>query len=667
MDSESNSDMASPALKPETLDRIDKLLVQHEWKGVQRGLFSIQDLKTVRALLQELAGWLEQNKPDFMAPPFDPAKRYDEKTVLCIAYVDHIKCANGKKPAAALQAFFNSHLADKYSHLHILPHFPSPVIHEDVDGPAARADGGFEAMSYKMDEAYGTPEDLQAVQGGLMFDFVLNHLSVHGEWFQKFLNDEPGYEDFFVTLPEEKLKELDLTPVFRPREHYPVVTFENDKGERKHVWCTFSETQADLNVKNPRVFCALLEALVKDFIGQGASWVRLDAIGYLVKMLGLNEKEALTNCFGLKETHNVLKALNAYLADIAPQVTLVPEVNATTDVLETYYGEHNDEGHLVYDFPSAPVSVYAIYRQDARAVLQWAEHRAQNPDWIGLSFTNSHDGIGVLPMADVPDTEEGQSALDFLLHQIERRGGGINYKSKIVDGQTIRVPYEACITWLQAILSPPESAALRGDRMEDRQFTAALDRFMASQSFIYSAPHCVPADYMGVTCAQLNDEALYEMAGHRRNKNRGVVNAQEFDRALNDPQSQYDHLRRAIYQRKKAMIDARRVHRAFSPYAACMVDIVTGQGSGVSADPAKAARPVFSVLREDPDGQYDIVCMTNCSESQQTVMIKSDYYAMMAGRKVVDILDDHKPYLMDKHGPSFTLEPYQVMWVRIEN
>ena len=649
-------------IRPETLERINKLLVKHEWKGTERGLFSIEDLSLVRDKFIELAGWLAENPPAFMGKAFDPSHRFDENTVLSIAYPDHVRCENGTKPALALQKFFNGHFKGLYSHLHILPHFRSPKLHEDLAlyGPAGRADGGFEAMDYKMDPDYGTPDDLRAIEAELMFDFVVNHLSVHGPWFEKFLEDEPGYEDFFVTVPEEQMEELDLSPVFRPREHYPIIEFTNKKGKTKHVWCTFSPTQADLNVKNPQVFCTLLEALIKDFIGEGASWIRLDAVGYLVKMLGLDGKEALTSSFGLKETHNILKALNIYFADIAPQVTLVPEVNATGKVIDTYYGEHDDEGHLVYDFPSAPFSLYAIYREDASVALKWAHHRTLRPDWIGLAFTNSHDGIGVLSMADVPNIHDSQTALDFFLHQLERRGAGINYKSKIINGESVRVPYEACIAWLQAILSPAEAAALRGDRLEDGSLEEVVNRFMASQSFIYSGPHCVPADYLGVSTGLLNDEALYEIAGHRRNKNRGVINAQEFERAIANPQTDYDHVRKCIFDRKKDMILARQKYKAFSPYARCDVDVVT-----VPDAPAET-KPVFSVLRHDPAGKYAILCLTNCAEKSQKMMIHSNYFSMLSGRKLKNILNGDRMLEWSEGGTSLTLDPYQVAWLYVD-
>ncbi|MCB9988428.1 MAG: hypothetical protein H6868_03730 [Rhodospirillales bacterium] len=668
---EATKSLPNTKLREETLDRIDALLVEHEWNGVNRGLYTLDELRGIREHLKDLASWLAKNEPAFLRDAdehYTHHSRFNEKTALCIAYVDHIEVEDGIKPAPVLSEFFNENLAGLYSHLHILPHFPSPIIHEGMQGPSSRADGGFEAMNYRMDPKYGTPEDLMEAKAGLMFDFVLNHLSAKGDLFEKFIENEPGYEDFFITIPQDKLDKLNLAPVFRPREHHPVIPYTNSKGETKNVWCTFSETQADINIKDPRVFCEIMEALVKDFVGQGASWIRLDAIGYLVKMLGVEDREALTDCFGIEETHNVLKAMRAFLRDVAPSVTLVPEVNATESVIKTYYGQNNDEGHLVYEFPSAPLSLFTIYREDAGAILKWAEERNKNPEWIGLAFTNSHDGVGVLPMAEVKEEPEGMSALNFLLHQIERRGGGINYKSKIVDGETVRVPYEACITWTQAILSPPESAALRGNRLTDAEIDEIVDRFMASQSFIYTAPHCVPADYMGVITSLLNDEYLYELAGHRRNKNRGLVKADEFEKALTNPETNYEMLRNKIFNRKKQLIEARQSSPAFSPYALCDVGIATVEGQ------AAGARPVYSILRHSPHCKEKVVTLTNCTPEPQQVFIERPALGEIGAPYIpkevantlqaVDMLSSES-HEIAAHGLSLTLAPYQVAWLRV--
>jgi sucrose phosphorylase len=643
-------------LSNNTLSHIDTLLMQNEYNGEMRGLYSPDELQIIHSCLINLSTWLKENKPDFLAKTssdYSNHHRFNEKTALCISYVDHIRSNTNDKPAVRLQKFYNTHLSNLYSHLHILPHFKSPIIHDNVKGPAARADGGFEAKDFKMDPYFGNPEDLTAVDGELMFDFVVNHLSVHGEWFQKFLEDEEGYEDFFVTISEDKIPNLDWTKIFRPREHNPVIPYTNSKGETKHVWCTFSDTQADININNPKVFCSLMEALVKDFIGQGASWIRLDAIGYLVKMFGLSSTYASTSCFGIDETHNILKAMRAFLSDIAPSLTLVPEVNATKDVIKTYYGENHDEGHLVYEFPSAPLSLFSIYQSDASAIMEWAKERTQDPECIGLAFTNSHDGIGVLPMADVENIAVGKPALDELLHQIERRGGGINYKTKIIDGRQKRIPYEACITWLQAILTPPEHAALMGNRLSEDDLETIVSRFIASHSFVYTAPHCVPSDYMGAITGLLNEDDLYYIAGHRRNKNRGLVHAEEFVEALQSPKTNYDYLRGKIFAEKKNMIETRQRYTAFSPYAKCHIDVVTMK------DVSKK-KHVYSILRHCPHGDEKVLAVTNCSNKKRTVHFKHPNLiavnSLLNNSVQYDIIDDVL---------NITLAPYQVAWFKI--
>lgn len=54
---------------------------------------------------------------------------------------------------------------------------------------------------------YGTWDDLTAFrpQFDLMFDAVFNHLCAQGDWFRRFLRDEPAYRDFFVTVAFEDL------------------------------------------------------------------------------------------------------------------------------------------------------------------------------------------------------------------------------------------------------------------------------------------------------------------------------------------------------------------------------------------------------------------------------------------------------------------------------
>jgi sucrose phosphorylase len=650
-------------LSQKTRQAIRQLLVKQEAGGYARGLYSLEQIDGILAALEDLATWLSAHKPERIRQAeqgFSPQRRFSHRDALCIAYIDHVAASGDNDPAAVrLRKFFNSQLAGQCSHLHILPHFPCPLIHPELPGPASRADGGFEPMSYRMDPQYGTPEDLQAIEADLMFDFVLNHLSVKGEWFQGFLADRAEFADFFLTIPEDKLEGLDLSQVFRPRQHHPVFEFANAAGETKHVWCTFSATQADINIKNDQVFIKVMEALVKDFVGAGASWIRLDAVGYLVKMLGLETGEPRGTCFGEPETHNVLRAMNRFLGEVAPAVTLVAEVNAPKDVIATYYGEKGDESHMVYEFPIAPLSLFATYTGNASPIMSWAQERLEHPERIGLAFTGSHDGIGVLPMKDVAPLADGTPALEFLIQQVTRRHAGINYKRQMLDGQPTDVPYEACITWAQAILTPEELTSLKRDALDDAAIDLIADRFIASQSYAFSAPHCVPADYLGAIAVLLNDEQTFEATDHNRNKNRGLIDAAAFERALENPKTNREKLLRAVFDRKTRILAARRSSQAFSPYAPCRVDVVEvdGVGDGIN--------PVFSVLRRSPDGTETLLALTNSGGDRQSVRIHPGQLGMAPNAVLADMLSNQR-FSLQGQEMHLELMPWQVSWLRVE-
>lgn len=662
-------------LNRSTREAIAALLIQREEGGHRRGLFDRAQIGRILVALDELAAWLAAHKPERLRAreaAFDPDRRFSHRDALLIAYVDHVEDGE-EPPAVILRRFFDAHLAGSYSHLHVLPHFPCPLIHPDLKGPASRADGGFAPMSYRMDPKYGAPADLRAIEADLMLDFVINHLSTRGDWFRGLLSGDPAREGFFVTIPEDKLADLDLSAVFRPRAHHPVIPFADDRGETRHVWCTFSAEQADIEIKNPDVFIAVMEALVKDFVGAGAVWIRLDAVGYLVKMLGIAPGEPKTSCFGIPETHAVLKAMNLYLRDLSPAVTLVAEVNAAKDEIATYYGTDGDEAHLVYEFPLAPLSLFAIYRGDAAAVLAWATERLAHPDRIGLAFTASHDGIGLLPMADVPPLPDGTPALDFLIRELARRGAGINVKSHVVDRRRIEVPYEACITWTQALVTPEEAEAILRDALDTEAIARLADRITASVSFAYSAPHCVPADYLGALAALFNDEDTFARTGHNRDKNRGLISATAFAKALEAPITNRERLLREVFLRRRRLLAARRESAAFSPHARCLVDVVTactdrshketddGPGPGARGS-GPGRKPLYSVFRFAPDGGERLLALTNSTPETWEVTLDRDLFSAQSA-EIRDLLSG-RSHLLGARQVRFELAPWAVAWLR---
>jgi sucrose phosphorylase len=220
-----------------------------------------------------------------------------ERDALLITYGDQIQ-EPGVPPLQTLRELAETQLKDVVSGVHLLPFYPSS------------SDDGFAVMDwFATDPALGTWGDVERMGRSLdlMFDGVFNHLSASSHWFQRFLEDDPGYRDFFVTVEGEP----DLSRVIRPRALPLLTEFESATGKRK-VWTTFSADQVDLNFKNPEVLLAALSALLF-YVRQGARFIRLDAIAYLWKEIG-------SSCIHLPQTHRVIQLMRAVLDEVAPGV-----------------------------------------------------------------------------------------------------------------------------------------------------------------------------------------------------------------------------------------------------------------------------------------------------------------------------------------------------------
>ncbi|MCC7187369.1 MAG: hypothetical protein IT312_01395 [Anaerolineales bacterium] len=209
-----------------------------------------------------------------------------QRDSLLILYGDQIQTPN-EKPLQTLKKFCDEHLNGIVSGIHILPFYPWT------------SDDGFSVVDYRqIDPTLGDWGDVSAIQNfRLMFDAVINHTSSQSEWFQKFLQDDPRYRDYFITVEGEP----NLSQVVRPRALPLLTPFETPSGEKK-VWTTFSADQIDINFKNPEVLLEILDILLL-YAERGAEFIRLDAIAYLWKEIG-------TTCIHLPQTVTVLFVSN---------------------------------------------------------------------------------------------------------------------------------------------------------------------------------------------------------------------------------------------------------------------------------------------------------------------------------------------------------------------
>ena len=102
---------------------------------------------------------------------------FSQEDVVLITYGDSLK-KEGEAPLATLHEFANQYLKGAISNVHFLPFFPYS------------SDDGFSVMDFfEIDPELGTWKEVAAIGQGfeLMFDYVVNHYSSKGQWFQNYL------------------------------------------------------------------------------------------------------------------------------------------------------------------------------------------------------------------------------------------------------------------------------------------------------------------------------------------------------------------------------------------------------------------------------------------------------------------------------------------------
>ena len=479
-----------------------------------------------------------------------------ERDALLITYADQVS-EPGTPPLRTLADFADRHLTGVVSGIHILPFYPWS------------SDDGFSVKDFfSVAPEYGTWEDVSRFRPrfDLMFDAVFNHMSAQGDWFQRFLRDEPEFRDFFVAVQGSP----DLSQVVRPRALPLLTEFETARGPER-VWTTFSADQVDVNVKNPRVLLVLLEALLF-YVEHGARFIRLDAIAYLWKEIG-------TSCIHLPQTHAVIQLMRAVLDEVAPHVQLITETNVPHADNISYFGDGTNEAQLVYNFALPPLVLHALLRSDATHLSRWAATlKAPSDRTTFFNFLASHDGIGVNPARGILPAAE----IDFLVERCQAHGGFINYKHN-ADGS--RSPYEMNIVYFDAVNDPAEEEPVE----------TQMNRFMVAQAIMLSLAG-VPGIYFHSLFGSRNDREAALASGINRRINRQKFTRAELGAELGNPQS----LRAQVFARFQELLQTRRAHKAFAPNARQEVLAMDAR--------------VFVVQRESVDGADRMLCLHNLSD-----------------------------------------------------
>lgn len=282
--------------------------------------------------------------------------------------------------------------------LHILPHYPSPMI-----------DQGYDISDYlTVRPELGTLDDFKRFVDAahargirIIADLVLNHVSTAHPWFVDARSSkESAYRDHFLwsTSATEYAQAPNMLPDLKKSN------WVANPATGDHYFATFYPEQADLNWSNPRVFDDML-AYMDHWVELGVDGFRLDAAPFLIKIDG-------TTCTGLPETHALIKRIRLHLETrFQRDIVLLGEVGlGGDDIVESikaYFGD-GDECHLMYHFPLMAEFWLALQRGDSSGVermidrsydippqCQWATF-LRNHDEIELRFISSQETRGTL-------------------------------------------------------------------------------------------------------------------------------------------------------------------------------------------------------------------------------------------------------------------------------
>ena len=290
-------------------------------------------------------------------------------------YVD--KFAGNFKNLTARLEYFNKLGINT---LHILPHYPSPMV-----------DQGYDVSDYyNVRPELGTLDDFKTFVAAahdagirIITDMVLNHVSEQHPWFKEASASKHNTKrDFFLWSDTGKEFSLavNMFPDIKPSNWIP----HPSTGD--FYYATFYPGQPDLNYDNPEVMQEMLK--VMDFwVDMGVDGFRLDAVCFFKKREG-------TDCRGIPETHHMVKMLRTHLDMKYPRgIALLGESGEDMDSIKKYFGD-GDECHLMYHFPLMAEMWRALKEGDSsliEPVVADSFDIPQSCQWA--AFLRNHDEI----------------------------------------------------------------------------------------------------------------------------------------------------------------------------------------------------------------------------------------------------------------------------------
>ena len=542
-----------------------------------------------------------ENKKD---PHLEHQSLWDEKDTYLITYGDSIQ-EGGKTPLQSLNEFYDRELRDAINGVHILPFFPYS------------SDDGFSVIDYvQVNDSLGTWEDIQSISEkcNLMADLVVNHCSSRSRWFENFKQrKDPGSDYFFEASPKE-----DLSMVVRPRTSPLLREVETFDGKR-HVWCTFSHDQVDLNFANPKVLYKIVE-VIKFYLDRGVRTFRLDAVAFVWKEVGHPS-------INHPKTHEIVRLIRTLIELHTPNAIIITETNVPNHENLSYFGNAN-EAHAVYNFSLPPLLCHAMMTGNSQALKQW--QMTMPPAQEGTFYFNflaSHDGIGLRPAEGLLSEQD----IGTLVNAAQNFGGRISWRTAD-NGQN--KPYEINITLFDAM----QGTANGPDQWQ-------IQRFICAHAIMLSLEG-VPAFYVHSLFGTNNYYQGVELSSQNRTINRFKWNKTDLETALSDAGTHHSK----VFNELKRLIKLRTKQSAFHPNATQFT--------------LHLGDEVFGFWRQSLKRDQSIFCIHNITDKEISIPLSSinlisldQWSDLVSGEAFPDL---HK---------SLELKPYQFVWLtnRVQN
>lgn len=383
-----------------------------------------------------------------------------------------------------MEEILDKHYKNAVGSVHILPFFPSS------------ADRGFAPMRYdKVDEKFGDFTDLERLgkKYDLMYDFMVNHISAHSDYYLDFKEkkDASEYADLFIRYKdfwengEPTQEQVDKIYKRKPKAPYVDLTFAD--GSTEKIWCTFGEEQIDLDVSKPHTK-QFIEETIRFMCEHGAKVIRLDAFAYAVK-------KADTSCFFIEpEMWDLLYEIENVTKEYG--VEILPEIHEHYSIQLKIA----EKGFWVYDFALPMLVLHALYVHRGDRLKAWLDICPRKQ----MTTLDTHDGIGVVDVVDLLSPEE----IDETKELLYAKGANVKKKYSSEEYNNLDIYQINCSFY---------SALGNND-----------DAYLLARAIQFFAPGIPQVYYVGMLAGE-NDLELLERTKEGRNINRHYYTAEEVD------------------------------------------------------------------------------------------------------------------------------------------